>query len=91
MRKENDRSYIVEANGREYRRERFHIRKSGELSRPKASVPEHPVAVTINPDVPVPIPEEYIQRAASTNNKEHPNQPWTNSESRTEHQQRQQP
>ena len=39
MRKENDTSYVVEANGRQYRRDRFHIRKSRELLRPESSVP----------------------------------------------------
>ena len=66
VRKENNRSYIVEANGREYRRNRFHIRKSGELSCPQASVPEPPVAVTTNSDAPVQIPKESVQQPVQT-------------------------
>ena len=66
VRKENNRSYIVEANGREYRRNRFHIRKSGELSCPETSVPEPPVTVTTNSDAPVQIPTESILQAVET-------------------------
>ena len=38
VRRESDRSYIVKADGREYRRNRCHIRKTREMTTPKVVV-----------------------------------------------------
>ena len=59
VRRETDRSYIVKADGREYRRNRFHIRKTREMTTPKVIVPDSsldpPVGPVIQSDTALPI------------------------------------
>ena len=47
VRSESDRSYIVKADGREYMRNRWHIRKTREMTTPKVVVPDS----SLNPPV----------------------------------------
>ncbi|XP_028412374.1 uncharacterized protein K02A2.6-like [Dendronephthya gigantea] len=47
--KHNDRSYIVEANGKQYRRDRLHIRKGCELVIPRSNSPTHSAGYDILP------------------------------------------
>jgi hypothetical protein len=50
VRKQNDRSYVVETSGKQYRRNRFHIRKSGELVNRLQDLPDIPPDYEIQPE-----------------------------------------
>ncbi len=52
--KYNDRSYVIETNGRQYRRDRFHIRKARELVTPKSNNLNHPADYEILPQGDIP-------------------------------------
>ena len=52
VRKETDRSYVIRADGREYRRNCCHIRKTRELATPKSSVPGSMLAILADPITP---------------------------------------
>ena len=58
VRRESDRSYIVKADGREYRRNRCHIRKTREMTTPKVVVTnpylDSPVSPPTQSDVALP-------------------------------------
>ena len=54
VRKETDRSYVIRAYGREYRRNCYHIRKTRELTTPKSSVPDSMLAIPADPVTPSP-------------------------------------
>ena len=54
VRKETDRSYVIRADGREYRRNCCHIRKTRELTTPKSSVPDSMLAIPADPVTPSP-------------------------------------
>ena len=49
VRRESDRSYIVKANGREYRRNRYHIRKTREITTPKVVVTDPSLESPVGP------------------------------------------
>ena len=49
VRRESDRSYIVKANGREYRRNRCHIRKTREITTPKVVVTDPSLESPVGP------------------------------------------
>ena len=50
----NDRFYVTETNGRQYRRHRFHIRKARELVTPKSNNLNHPADYKILPQGDIP-------------------------------------
>ena len=52
--KYNDRSYVIETNGRQYRRDRFHIRKARELVTPKSNDLNPPADYEILPQGDIP-------------------------------------
>ena len=49
VRSEFDRSYIVKADGREYRRNQWHIRKTREMTTPKVVVPDSSLDPPVTP------------------------------------------
>lgn len=66
--KQNDRSYIVETDGRQYRRDRFHIRKAREL---KSNVPNLPaeheiLPQSIIPPAEIPSPPQCVEPLMSS-------------------------
>ena len=52
VRRETDRSYVIKADGREYRRNRCHIRKTRELTTPNSSVPDFTLVIPADPVTP---------------------------------------
>ena len=52
VRRETDRSYVIKADGREYRRNSCHIRKTRELTTPKSSVPDSTLEIPADPVTP---------------------------------------
>ena len=61
VRRESDRSYIVKADGREYRRNRCHIRKTREMRTPKVVVTDPSLDFPVGPSNPPHPPHSQMQ------------------------------
>ena len=68
VRRESDRSYIVKAHGREYRRNRCHIRKTREMTTPKVVVIDPSLVSPVSPPtqshaaLPTSLQPKFIER-----------------------------
>ena len=49
VRRESDRSYVVKADGREYRRNQYHIKKTREMTTPKVVVTDPSLDFPVGP------------------------------------------